>query len=212
MRRVIVLIYVLALLTDFSAMVLAQSTNAPLEQQIEADVAAFLSAGTPSARAEIATRVAKAIVESPSSESLESDLATWTGVLVGISGTNAPVVAAAMVRAVGPRYRDVVLAAVALVAPSDSDNGKAVRKAMLGVSGMDQSTAKIALEHPEQVLSEEKQQEIMGMVHTLSSIQANWDPVTSRPKRDIFADQDGGEKPQEREQGTEKAASTSGGE
>ena len=212
MRRLIVLTYAWGLLSSVPTVVLPQTTNASLEQRIQEDVTAFLSARTSMARAEIATRVATAIVESAASESLESDLATWTGVLVGISDTNAPAVAAAMVRAVGPSHRDEVLAAVALVATSESDNGKAVRNSIIAIPGMERSTAKIVLEHPEQVLPEEKREEIMGMVHALSSIQANWDPVTSRPKRDIFADQDGGERPHERDRATGSAPKTSGGE
>jgi hypothetical protein len=51
------------------------------------------------------------------------------------------------------------------------------------------------MEMPEKSMNENVRQTVLSAARSFKTLQANWDPIQSKPTRDLFMDSDGGEVP-----------------
>ena len=147
-------------------------------QSLERGLREFLDAGSSREKALIASRMVRAVALEPDAERVELDLAELTGALIGASGDGAPEVAAALVEAAGTNHGDTVAAAIT-IATSVGENPNAAQ-------------AIVAI--PDSSIDENFRETVLNAARSFKMIQANWDPVQSKPIRDLFMDSDGGEK------------------
>ena len=164
-------------------------------QSLERSLKDFLSAGSTQEKALIASRIIRVIALDSDAEGVELDLAEATGALIGASGDGAAEVAISIAKAVGAKHSDVVLAAIAIAASVGEDPRAvcaAARGALLeGSKDVSQTTAA----QSDRVAGERFRQTVLDAARSSKMIQANWDPVQSKPTQDFFMDSDGGESP-----------------
>ncbi len=182
--------------------VLTLEKTASSAYDFQTGLSSFLSAGSPDEQAKIASQVIQAVVLQRDAERRRADLMEITGALVGASGNGASEIVPAIIKAAGTNGADLVLSAIAIAAPVAQDPA-AVRAAALPALPVEskESAREILLNGTEQI-SSESQQTVLNAAKGFKLIRENWDVDQGKLKRDIFADQDGGETPYPR--GTEE--------
>lgn len=199
----------LVVVWNSTPLLLADPVDRHLQSVLKTELPAFLSAASPQARADIATRVAGAIVGQPQCDRITPDLAEWTGALLGASGKDAPAVAAALVKAGGTNYAHVVRAAVSLAAPVANVSERLRQDTLEAVAIAKKPVAKTADASLASPFDPELQRTVLDAAKNYKTLRGNWDPVRSAPAKDIFAGRDGGEPPgpqsQERNDSTQRS-------
>jgi len=164
-------------------------------QSLERNIKDFLGANLLTEKEIIAARVVRIVASQTDDEPVEISLAEIVGSLIGASGDDAPGVAVSIVKAAGVNHRDVVISAIA-VAASLGENPAAVRVAVIKSLPEDQKQAVQAImEMPEKSMDENIRQTVLSAARSFKKLQANWDPLQSKPTRNLFMDSDGGEVP-----------------
>ncbi len=182
--------------------VLTREKTASSAYDFQTGLSSFLSAGSPDEQATIASQIIQAVVLQPDAERRRADLIEVSGALIGASGNGASEIVPAIIKAAGTNGTDLVLSAIAIAAPV-AKNPAAVRAAALqAVPEESKESARLILSNGAERIGSASQQTVLNAAEGFKRIRENWDAEQGKLKRDIFADQDGGETPYPR--GTEE--------